>query len=176
MGNITQEQAIATLTEGQSELDVLLDKLTDDEMTRPATIGGGDWSAKDLLGHIAFWEELALQVIADWRAHRRPAIADLFASGSAGVDAANERNQARTAEQSLADVRARSAAAHSVIVEAIRSLSPDEWQATAYSTDADSRTLAETVSSAMGAPRRPCGHAFAHVADLRAYVESLGRS
>ena len=55
MTAITQAAALATLDEGQQTLLTLLGQLDDEALTRAGTIGG-DWSAKDLLGHLAFWE------------------------------------------------------------------------------------------------------------------------
>jgi hypothetical protein len=172
----TRGRAIATLEEGQVALRVLFAKLSDDEMTRPATIGGGEWSAKDLLGHIAFWEELAVETIEDWRAGRRPSVEQISDAGPEGIDAANARDRARTANQPLEAVRTRAAAAHARVVQAIEAMSEAEWGAKALYPNARRATLAERLGSTLGAPKRPFGHAFAHVPDLQAYVESLGRS
>src|SRR5436190_22784184 len=103
----TRAEAITTLEEGRAELLTLLARLSDEAMTRPATIGGGDWSAKDLLGHIAFWEELASEFAADWQAGRLPAIRAILADGQTGIDAANARNQTSTQNQSPDNVRKR---------------------------------------------------------------------
>jgi DinB family protein len=108
----TRDQASKTLEEGQAALEALFGRLSDEEITRPATIGGGSWSAKDLMGHVAFWEELALDTLADWRAGHRPAVEQIYDEGAAGIDSANARNQARTAVQPLYAVRARATAAH----------------------------------------------------------------
>jgi len=67
----------------------------------PATIGTGAWSAKDLLGHLAFWEELAAQALANWRAGQRPSAEDLF--DQRRTDAANAGNDERSSGQSLDD-------------------------------------------------------------------------
>jgi DinB family protein len=67
MATPAPSQALATLHAGQEELDALFDELTDAELSQPATIGGGAWAAKDLMGHIAFWEELALATVDMWR-------------------------------------------------------------------------------------------------------------
>ncbi len=166
---------MARLDEGQRTLETLFAKLSDEQMTRPATVGG-EWSAKDLMGHIAFWEELAGEAVADWRAGRRPSVEEVFESGAEGIDAANARNQAGTTQQSLAEVRARAAAAHATVLGAIRSMSDQEWRAKASYPGARRRTLAELLGSILGAPRDPFRHAFAHVPDLKAYVESLERT
>lgn len=175
MAMLTREEAIATLDAGQAALDALFAKLSDEEMTRPATIGGGEWSAKDLLGHVAFWEELAIETVADWRAGRRPAVEQISDNGAEGIDAANADNQGRTAAQSLAEVRVRAATAHATIIQTIRAMSEEAWRANAFYPNARRATLAERLGSTLGAPDRPFGHAFAHLPDLEAYVNSLGR-
>jgi uncharacterized damage-inducible protein DinB len=166
----SQDQAIRTLEEGQSALDALFARLSDEEMTRPATIGGTGWSAKDLLGHIAFWEELAFDAVDDWRNGRRPAVLDIFGPGT---DAANARNQERTAAQSLAEVRDRARVAHRRVLDAIRGLTAEEWQAELPSAGgAADKTLGGLLGGVLGMRRRPFGHAFAHLADHAGYVES----
>jgi DinB superfamily len=167
--------ALATLEEGHSEIESLLARLSDDELIRPARIGGGEWSAKDLLGHLAFWEELALETVAAWPTDQQPSVLAIFGGGSAAVDAANARNQEITARQSLAEVRERAGVTHARLLEAIRRLSAAEWRARpAFPTPRPKDTLAGSLGSVLGAPRRPFGHAFAHLDDLRTYVESVG--
>ena len=112
MATITRDEALATLGDGQTSLESLLARLLDDELARPATIGGGDWSAKDLLGHVAFWEELAIQALEAIRAGRPANAEAIFGAGATGVDAANARNQEHTAAQSLAVVRLRATSVH----------------------------------------------------------------
>src|SRR5919202_3203667 len=50
VGLTSRDDAIARLERGQMALLSLFGNLTSEQMTRPKTIGGGDWSAKDLLG------------------------------------------------------------------------------------------------------------------------------
>ena len=167
--------AVAILEEGNAELDRLVARLSDDEMIRPATIGDGEWSAKDLLGHIAFWEELALETVAAWPREQTPSVLAIFGGGSASVDAANARNQDVTAHQSLAEVRERARTTHTRLLETIRGLSAEEWRVRpAFPTPRPGDTLAGSLGSVLGAPKRPFGHAFAHLEDLRAYVQRVG--
>jgi hypothetical protein len=172
----SRDQAITTLEQGQRMLEALCARLSDEDLTRPATIGGGDWSAKDLLGHLAFWEELAVELVAARRAGRPPAVDRISAAGDAGVDRANAENQARTARQPLPLVRARAAAAHASVLELIGGLSDDEWQAASSDPNARYPTLAERLGAILGGEQRgPFGHAFDHLPDLQTYVESLDR-
>lgn len=173
MSTLSRDQAIATLDEGQSALDALFARLTDEQMMRPATIGGGSWSPKDLLGHVAFWEELASEALAAWRAGRHPPVEEILRSGQVGIDAANARDQEHTASQSLAEVRQRARVGHAAIVRAIADLSDQQWQAPLTYSQATEKILADLLGGILGAPRRPYGHAFAHLPDLASYVESL---
>ena len=164
MATPARAQALATLEAGQDELDALFGQLTDVELSQPGTVGSSDWAAKDLMGHIAFWEELALESIDAWRAGRRPRVEDI--SGPAGTDRANADNQARTAPQSPAEIRSRAASAHQALLAALRSLSDAEWQAPAPYQTATRASLGELLGGVLGAPDQPFGHTYAHLDDL----------
>jgi hypothetical protein len=167
----TRAEAIATLEEGWSKLDALFARLSDEAMERPKTIGGGDWSAKDLLGHMAFWEELAVDAIEAQRAARQPHVAELFGSGPNGVDRANADDQARNAAMPLAAARERAATAHRALVDAIAALTDEAWAALpAYDTPRV-EPLGQRVGGITGGPEnRPFAHAWAHLEDLHAYA------
>lgn len=168
----SRDEALATLEEGRAELAALLDRLDAERLVRAATIGGGDWSAKDLLGHVAYWEELGAQTVEEWRRGERPFVEQVFEGGEAGIDAVNARNQAHATLQSPEEVRTRAVDAHARIVEMIHGLSDEEWRAkAAYPTERRIR-LVELLGSVLGAPKRPFGHVFAHLADLRTYVDA----
>jgi DinB superfamily len=170
----SRAQTLATLEAGQEELDALFGQLTDAELGQPATIGPGEWAAKDLMGHIAFWEELALETIDAWRAGRRPRVEDI--SGPAGTDRANADNQAQTAPRSPAEIRSRAASVHQALLAVIHSLSEDEWNAPAPYDSPTRPSLSELLGGVLGAPNSPFGHAYAHLDDLRTYVRSRGEA
>jgi len=165
-----QAEALKILMDGQAQLDALFSRLDEAALMRPATIGGGEWSAKDLIGHIAFWEELALEAIDASRAGRKPAV-DEFKN----ADEANAHNQRNTAPQSLAETRKRAEAAHHAITAAIQAMSDQEWSAPLGGPSSQSRTLGERVGGILGGPRGAFDHAWAHLDDLSAYVESPAR-
>ena len=169
----SRAEALATLAEGHAAVEALAARLDDEQLTAPKTIGGGDWSAKDLLGHLAFWEELALEALADLRAGRMPRVEPFFARGAEGVDELNAGNSERTATQPLDEVRARAAAAHAGITGAIGSMSDDEWGAKVPYETERRETTALLLAGILGAPKRGFGHAFAHLPDLEASVSSL---
>lgn len=170
---ITQGEAVATLDEGQGQLDALSSRLDDAHLELPATIGGGDWSARDLLAHIAFWEELALEAASEWRAGQVPAIETVFREKR--VDELNAANQQRSRELSPAAVRQRAAAAHQALRLLVNEMAPAEWTAKAPYKTEKRESLEMMLGAITGGPKRGFGHAFAHLPDLEAYVTSLER-
>jgi hypothetical protein len=172
-----RREALATLREGQDRLTELFGRLSDDAMTRPATIGGGDWSVKDLMGHVAAWEELALISLDEWRRHEMPWVErpEGPMSGTDQVDAYNARVVEEKGARDLRTIRRGAEASHQQLVAAIEAMADEEWLATApYSTQVSRiRTLADLLGTLTAAPKRPFGHAFAHLPDLEAYVRSL---
>jgi hypothetical protein len=170
----SRDEAVRTLDEGRARVGELLSGLSEAELTKPATIGGGDWSAKDLIGHLAFWEELALEAIEQWRAVRTPRVeTGIFAQGSEGIDRANAEAVARKAEWSLEEVRSRAEDTHRTLLAEIESMSDEEWTANAFYPTERRKHLADLLGSVLGAPKQPFGHASAHIPDLEAYVGSL---
>jgi uncharacterized protein (TIGR03083 family) len=170
----TRADALATIEDGQARLDELLGGLSEEELTRPATIGGGDWSAKDLVGHIAFWEEVALAVLDACRRGVGLDLAEAFAPG--GTDGMNAWNQERKGRWSLQHVQRDAQKTHRRLVKEFRALSDDEWRSLVPSATARRARLGTRLGGVLGAPKRPFAHAFAHIPDLEAYVTSLRRS
>ncbi|MDQ3810721.1 MAG: DinB family protein [Chloroflexota bacterium] len=152
MAALSRQEAVAVLEAGQRELDAVFDRLSAADLEQPGALG--DWAAKDLFGHIALWEELALQAMDALRSGREPA------RGGESADEINARNHAEQAGKSAAELRARAASAHQALLAALRSLSDEEWQA-----------MGDRLGGILGAPGRPFGHAYAHIDDLRAYAQ-----
>jgi len=170
MASITREEALATLEDGQAQVEVLVAQLSDEEAARPATMGGGDWSAKDLMGHIARWNEIAIEALGSWREGERPGIEDVWGDG---VDKLNAENYERSKADSPEQARSRLRRSHDALVGAIRDMDNAEWHSKApYQTERRS-WLGMMLGSITGAPRRAYGHAFAHLPDLEKYASEL---
>ena len=175
MATPSRREALATLREGHDRLAELLAGLSDDALVMPATIGGGDWSAKDLIGHIAAWEEVAVDALAEWRRGEMPRVElpEGPMSGSGQVDAFNERAVEKKREVELEEVVQGANVMHQKLVEAIEGLSDQEWLSKYLVPDGRERLLATLLGYLTAAPDRPFGHAFAHLPDLEAYVGSV---
>jgi hypothetical protein len=161
---VSRSEAVISLEAGDAALAELFANLNDDQFERRATIGGGEWSAKDLLGHVAAWEELALQTLEGWRAdHRLPTDPDW-----PSTDDFNAQVFERTSRQSLSDVRSQAAEVHTRLVQTIPAIIDEEW----FSNTGD-RTLGERLGGLTGGPAGPFRHAFDHLSDLKAFIDSL---
>jgi hypothetical protein len=168
----TPDEAVQTLEEGHGAVAKLLEGLSDEQLERPATIGDGDWSARDLMAHLEVWEALALQALQEWRNATRPSIEDVFGKGSDGVDALNaERVQAKRG-LSLDEIRIQAADTHRELIEELSHIGDDEWSAKAFYETERRTTLGNLLGSITGAPKQPFGHAFAHLPDLEAFASS----
>jgi hypothetical protein len=170
MAAISRRQALGTLDEGNSRVQTLFDGLGDDDMIRPNSIGGGEWSAKDLIGHLAFWEEIALVTLDAWVRGEEPPIEATFTAGS--VDDLNAWNHSRKRSWGLDRVRSESRETHETLVAAIQSLSDEQWAAPRPFEGDAREDLGSELGGVLGAPGRPFGHAFAHLPDLEAFVEA----
>lgn len=167
MSTLGRDEAIAYLSAGHVSLAALIDRLDDASLARPATIGGGDWSAKDLMGHIAFWEELAFQSLAAWRERRTP---PTDADDWPGVDAANARNQERTTRASLGEIRQRADLAQLNVIAALQSVTAEEWTAEPFYPGARHPTLGDLLGGVLGGSQGPFKHIEDHLPDLERYV------
>jgi hypothetical protein len=168
MTEMTRERAVATLEEGDATIRALLERLPDEVLTRPSTIGGGEWSAKDLIGHLATWEQIALRTIDEWRSGVDPWIT----AGPETTDEINERTVTEKAQRSLDSVRSEAASVHRELILALQRQSDSEWAAP-IEDEGRIRTLGSLLGGVLGAPRRPFGHAFAHAPDLEAFARSI---
>jgi hypothetical protein len=169
----SRAEALATIEDGQARLDELLGVLSEENLIRPATIGGGDWSAKDLVGHIALWEEVAEAVLDAWRRGAALDLAVAFAPG--GTDGMNAWNQERKARWSLQRVQRDAQETHRKLMSELKKLTDEEWRSSMPVTASRRVRLGTRLGGVLGATKRPFGHAFAHIPDLEAYVASASQ-
>jgi hypothetical protein len=168
----TRDQAAEILRTGHAQLDGLLERLPTNERSRRGAIGGGDWSADDLVGHIAAWERLALHAARDRRAGRIPDAQRVF--DQEGVDEFNARKVKEWRELTPSEIKAQARATSLALIEILASLSDEEWgQEAWYPTDARSSSLGELLGSITGGRQGPFEHIADHVDDLAAHVLSV---
>jgi hypothetical protein len=173
VATLTRDQATELVEDGHRKLTALFDRLSGDRFTRPKTIGGGDWSAKDLMGHIAFWEEIALATIDSSRRGEALRLDQAFASG--GIDELNAWNHKRKARWSADRVRRESEETHRRLIDEIGRLSSKTWNEVIPMANDKRIRLGTRLGQVLSGPTQRFGHAFAHLPDLEAYVKGSGR-
>lgn len=169
----TRDEAIRLLEDQHAEVAALLAELDTSAFERRGTIGGGEWSAKDLAAHLGAWEGFVLEVLEAFGRGERPAFEDEFLEPGA-TDRLNAREERRFLDAPGDEVLARFEDLHRRVVGVIGSMSDDGWAA-AYPYDPDDATIGDRVGSLLGSDDGRFRHASAHLPDLRAYVGSISR-
>jgi hypothetical protein len=159
---MARDEAVRLLEDQHAEVAALLAQLDEDAFARRGTMGGGDWSAKDLAAHLGLWEEFALETIDSSGRGERPSIEQRYASWTG--DQLNEEGVERFLHASTPEVMTRFDDLHRRLVSAIGSTS-----------DPDDATLGDRIGSLLGSDAGGFTHASAHLDDLRAYVDATTR-
>ena len=170
---ITRDDAVRLLEEQHAELAALFAELDEDAFVRRGTIGGSDWSAKDLAAHMGVWEAFAVEAMDAFGRGERPAFEDRFTDPGGG-DRVNDEGVRRFLDTPASDVLGRFDHLHRRVVSAIGATSDEAWTAD-YPYDPDDRTLGDRVGSLLGSEAGGFTHASAHLPDLRAYVGATRR-
>ena len=156
-----------------STLAALFAELEEDDFVRRGTIGGGDWSAKDLAAHMGIWEAFAVEAMDAFGRGERPAFEDRFTDPGGG-DRVNDEGVRRFLDTPASDVLGRFDDLHRRVISAIGATSDEGWTAD-YPYDPEDRTLGDRVASLLGSEAGGFMHASAHLSDLRAYVDATRR-
>ena len=170
---ISRDDALRLLEEQHAELAALFAELDEDAFVRRGTIGGGDWSAKDLAAHMGIWEAFAIDAMDAVGRGERPAFEDRFTDPGGG-DRVNDEGVRRFLDTPASDVLARFEDLHRRVIAAIGSTSDEAWTAD-YPFDPDDETLGDRIGSLLGSDDGGFTHDSAHLPDLRAYVDAARR-
>src|SRR5439155_6484634 len=155
----------AILAKGSEALDAAFSKLSVDAAEARGTIGGGTWSARDLAGHLATWEEVALRTIEEVRAGRPPSIRTTV-TDETSLDLFNAAEVERKASTGWGETLTNFRATNARLVATVRAIPDDEWNQVAPGGERGrARTLGEHVGSSTGMPEYPFGPVVAHLSD-----------
>jgi DinB family protein len=163
---VSRRAALRVLRESRARTLDLLEQVHPGAFTRPG-LGGGEWSPKDLVGHLSSWEEYALDALAAWEQGERAPIDDLqFTVSTSRI---NRQNVERKASWSVARVRRESQRTHAELLGAIEGLTDARWRNPA--TRRGRKPLGLRLGSILGGPGGPFRHDEAHHPSLLALVE-----
>ncbi len=119
---MTREEILQALKQTHSDLQDAIAGIPEDAMmSQPVT---GTWTIKDLLGHMAMWQQVGIQFITDYRASGNPQ--NLGLDNDAAVDTYNRRGADLRHDWSLARVHTELDDAQRHLIAAIESLSEDD--------------------------------------------------
>jgi hypothetical protein len=161
----TRREAVRLLVRQRRETLALVDRLPRKALTTPG-LGGGEWSPKDLIGHLASWEEYALDALDAWgRGERAPIDALAWSVSTARI---NTQNVERKAAWSVPEVRREAQRTFEELVAAIDGMKDVRWRGPA--TARGRKPLALRLGGILGG-RGPFLHDESHLPSLRAFVE-----
>jgi hypothetical protein len=169
--NLTsRRRAIRILEDGHATVSALLDLLPPRALSR-AGLGGGDWSPKDLVGHLESWEEYAIDALDAWAAGRGVPIDDeLWSKGTSKV---NVEAVARKFSRPPSEMRRRADRTHGELIGRFEAMSDARWKAPG--TPRGRKAAGARLGGILGGPEGDFRHAEAHLKDLRAFVAEYGR-
>ena len=166
----TRRAALTILTRGRAGTDELIEQIPRSKLTTPG-LGGGEWSAKDLIGHLASWEAFALDALAAWEAGERAPIDDLqFTVSTSRI---NRANVERKGSWSVARVRRDAEGTHRELLDAIESLSDGRWRRPV--SPRGRKPLGVRLGGILGGPAGLFRHDEAHYPSVRSFLADLER-
>jgi len=164
-GAPTRAQALTILEDGHRAVRELIDQLPRRAVTTPG-LGGGDWSPKDLMGHLWAWEERAVAALHAWDEGHGPSFdKELWSKSTSTINRESVEAKARL---STAQILQRADATHAELVSRIRSMSDRRWRRPG--TVRGRTAVGERLGGILGGPGGDFRHADAHLKDLRAFV------
>lgn len=128
---MTRDEILRAIKEQHAELDAALAGIPADQLTKRPIVEW--WTAKDLLGHVALWEQVALKHIREYKHDGVPK--QLGIKDDDDLDRYNKRGIAMRRDLSLETIRAELDTTYRELVAAIESLSdadlvkplPEPW-------------------------------------------------
>ena len=109
------------LNKARNEFVASYEGLTEEQMLEPGVVD--DWSVRDLVAHVTWWDEESIKHLPEVLDGRRvPKYSDLYG----GIDAFNAKNTDERKALSLADVLRLFDERHDQLVTYIRSVPPDQ--------------------------------------------------
>ncbi len=139
---MTRDELLNRIRQSHVDFATALAGIPDDVMvTRPVVDW---WTLKDVMGHVAMWERVAIQFVEDYQRDGMPA--SLGLKDDAAVDEYNKRGAALRQDYSLARVRAEFDAAQRDLVAAVEPLSDAQLNAPLPAPWGDGVTLERLIA------------------------------
>jgi uncharacterized protein (TIGR03083 family) len=159
-GRLTKNEIVEALNRENDRLLKTILRLTLDQMTQPGTIG--DWSVKDVLAHLIFWNHFVVDELQAALAGKT------LEFDHSDTDAVNERAVARYRDHSFMEVSSRYSESFREVMRTVWSL-PDRAFEPGSSVE---RALGDTIAGALH--NNTYDHYALHCAQIETWLEQLG--
>jgi hypothetical protein len=144
---LDKAELLARIQTEYSRLQTTLAGLTAEQMLQPGVTG--DWSVKDVLAHLTFWQKHSLEELQA-ALHNKPHLAFPSLEGedwNTTLDRLNAENYQANRERPLAEVRTEFEESYRQILEILNTLSEDDFEP---GSPLEQALEGEPVSSAVG--------------------------
>ncbi len=156
-----RQALLAVVEDSWRQLDAAIADLDQAMMVEPGVVE--TWSIKDLLGHVAAWEQMALRHVDHYRRGEA-----LGGQAEFTVDGYNASESARRRDWPLARTRDEVAETRQRLRTMLESMTDDEWQVVVGEGDRQS-PLGDWVGGALGGAAGPGTHAADHAEHIRVW-------
>lgn len=154
---MSKQELIAEITSGRALLDAALSKVDEERM--PLIILHGEWSTKDLIAHLGFWEDTVVKLFNILHTGKIPEPFEL--------DALNAKVLAESRKQSLSDVCRQEKAAYQKVLALVKSTSDDELFNPNHFPWTGGKPFEELIRD------NTCGHYEEHLPELMAWLKRI---
>jgi len=155
----TRAQAMEILVESRDRIIALVNELDDSQMKPPTKLGGGQWSVKDLLGHLAGVEEQAVALAKG----EKPGFH--FASNEADIE--------RKKSWSIKRIRQDRDKQRADLLDAIDTMDDSRWVEKIQTRTGRSALALVLGKLLVGGHYGLFAHDLAHIQDLKRSVKEL---
>jgi DinB superfamily len=160
----TRDEAIDVVRADRAHTLELIERIAPNALTLPG-LGGGEWSPKDLLGHLESWEEHALGSLDAWERGEEPPVGHHLRT--IGTDELNRREVERKKDRSLEDTWASVGMTHERLLDRFAALSDARWGEPAGA--GDEVTVGERLGGVLGGQLGGFRHDPDHWDELEAF-------
>ena len=161
----TRAQAIDILIASRTPILEHIEGLEDSQMKTQTLLGGGEWSVKDLLGHLAGYEEDALAVSTGGQTR--------FSGKFESVDERNAADIKRKRNWSVKRIREDLEHSRAALLETIESMDDERWSSKIETKTGRSALGLVLGRMLVGGRHGLFAHDLAHLRDLQRSIKQL---
>ena len=120
---MTKDTFVSTLRSGYAAWESILNEVPEERMTEPGA--AGEWSVKDLIAHVTFYEKWTVEWLEPALRGAAPEWTYVEGDNTASLDERNRRSHEQNRDRSLEDIRAESADVHAQLAAVVEQV-PDD--------------------------------------------------